>query len=165
MSAVGSIDKLRLDHELNSFDCGKEELNRFLKRNAWTNQQAHSAQTYVLARSSVVVGYYSLAAGAVTYDGASERVRKGLARHPVPLILLARLAVDVTCQKQGIGPALLKDALQRTAQAANTIGARALLVHAKDADAKSFYEHFNFEPSLGDPYQLLLLMKDLKRML
>lgn len=165
MSAVGIIEKLRLDHGLDGFDCGKEELNRFLKRNAWTNQQANSAQTYVLARQLVVVGYYSLAAGAVAYADASERVRKGLARHPVPVVLLARLAVDVTCQKQGIGPALLEDALRRTAQAAETIGARALLVHAKDADAKSFYEHFNFEPSLSDPYHLLLLLKDLKRML
>ncbi|NJO13303.1 MAG: GNAT family N-acetyltransferase [Gammaproteobacteria bacterium] len=79
--------------------------------------------------------------------------------------LLARLAVDITCQRRGIEPALLKDALTRTAQAADTIGARALLVHAKDADAKSFYEHFNFEPSLSDAYHLLLLMKDLRRML
>lgn len=165
MSAAGAIEKLRLDHQLDSFDCGKEELNRFLKRNAWTNQQANSAQTYVAARELVVIGYYSLAAGAVTYEGASERVKKGLARHPIPVILLARLAVDVTSQGQGIGPALLKDALKRTAQAADTIGARALLVHAKDADAKSFYEHFNFEPSLSDAFHLLLLMKDLKRML
>ena len=165
MSILGVIEKLRVDHELDSFDCGKEELNRFLKRSAWTNQQAHSAQTYVLVRKTVVLGYYSLAAGAVAYADAGERVKKGLARHPIPVILLARLALDVTCQKQGIGPALLKDAFQRTAQAADTIGARALLVHAKDADAKSFYEHFNFEPSLSDAYHLLLLMKDLKRML
>ena len=165
MSALGVIEKLRLDHQLDSFDCGKEELNRFLKRNAWTNQQANSAQTYVAAHELVVIGYYSLAAGAVAYESASERVKKGLARHPIPVILLARLAVDVTCQGQGIGPALLKDALRRTAQAADTIGARALLVHAKDADAKSFYEHFNFEPSLSDAFHLLLLMKDLKRML
>lgn len=165
MSSVGIIEKLRLDHEIESFDCGSEVLNRFLKRNAWTSQQAHSAQTYVLARDAVVLAYYSLAAGALAYEAASERVRKGLARHPVPVVLLARLAVDATCQKQGIGSALLKDALRRTAQAAETIGARALLVHAKDADAKSFYEHFNFEPSLSDPYHLLLLMKDLKRVL
>lgn len=165
MSAPGAVEKLRLDHQLDSFDCGKEELNRFLKRNAWTNQQANSTQTYVAARELVVIGYYSLAAGAVAYEDASERVKKGLARHPVPVILLARLAVDAAHQGQGIGPALLKDALRRTAQAADTIGARALLVHAKDADAKSFYEHFNFEPSLSDAYHLLLLMKDLKRML
>lgn len=163
MSDFGSIEKLRRDHVLDSFDCGKEDLNRFLKRQAWSNQQANSAQTYVLAKDLRVSGYYSLAAGAVTHDEATERVRKGLARHPVPVILLARLAVDVTMHGRGIGSALLKDALVRTAQAADTIGARALLVHAKDDNAKAFYQHFDFEPSPSDPYHLLLILKDLLR--
>ena len=165
MSEHGVIEKLRREHVLDDFDCGKEELNRFLKRQAWNNQQAHSAQTYVLARDLVVLGYYCLAAGSITYEEATERVRKGLARHPIPIILLARLAVDVSLQGKGIGPALLKDALLRTASAADTIGARALLVHAKDDDAKAFYEHFNFEPSPSDPYHLLLVMKDLLRVI
>lgn len=163
MSDFGSIEKLRRDHVLGSFDCGKEDLNRFLKRQAWSNQQANSAQTYVLAKDLRVSGYYSLAAGAVTHDEATERVRKGLARHPVPVILLARLAVDVTMHGRGIGSALLKDALVRTAQAADTIGARALLVHAKDDNAKAFYQRFDFEPSPSDPYHLLLILKDLLR--
>jgi GNAT superfamily N-acetyltransferase len=163
VSDFGSIEKLRRDHVLDSFDCGKEDLNRFLKRQAWSNQQANSAQTYVLAKDLRVSGYYSLAAGAVTHDEATERVRKGLARHPVPVILLARLAVDVTMHGRGIGSALLKDALVRTAQAADTIGARALLVHAKDDNAKAFYQHFDFEPSPSDPYHLLLILKDLLR--
>lgn len=102
-----------------------------------------------------------LAAGAVTHEEATERVRKGLARHPIPVILLARLAVDASVHGQGLGSALLKDALLRTAQAADTIGARALLVHAKDDGAKAFYEHFTFEASPSDPYHLLLIMKDL----
>ena len=161
MSEYGAIEKLQRQHLLDGFDCGKEDLNRFLKRQAWNNQQAHSAQTYVLAKELAVVGYYSLAAGSVNHDEATERVRKGLARHPIPVILLARLAVDVSLQGSGIGPALLKDALLRTAQAADTIGARALLVHAKDDNAKGFYEHFTFEPSSSDPYHLLLIMKDL----
>ena len=110
MSEFGTIEKLRREHLLDGFDCGKEELNRFLKRQAWNNQQSHSAQTYVLAKDLVVRGYYSLAAGSVTHDEATERVKKGLARHPVPIILLARLAVDVSLQGKGIGPALLKDA-------------------------------------------------------
>lgn len=163
MSEYGTIEKLRREHRLDDFDCGKEELNRFLKRQAWSNRQAHSAQTYVLAKDLVVQGYYSLAAGSVTHDEATERVKKGLARHPIPVILLARLAVDVTLQGKGVGPALLKDALLRAAGAAETIGARALLVHAKDDNAKGFYEHFTFEPSPSDPYHLLLIMKDLLR--
>ena len=161
MSDFGAIEKLRRDHVLDSFDCGKEDLNHFLKRQAWNNQQANSAQTYVLAKGLRVSGYYSLAAGSVTHDEATERVKKGLARHPVPVILLARLAVDVALNGKGIGSALLKDALVRTAQAADTIGARALLVHAKDDTAKAFYQHFDFEPSPSDPYHLLLIIKDL----
>jgi GNAT superfamily N-acetyltransferase len=165
VSEYGVIEKLRREHVLDSFDCGKEDLNRFLKRQAWSNQQAHSTQTYVLAKDLIVLGYYSLAAGSVSHDAATERVKKGLARHPIPVILLARLAIDAALQGKAIGPALLKDALLRTAQAADTIGARALLVHAKDDNAKGFYEHFNFESSQSDPYHLLLIMKDLMRII
>jgi len=161
VSEFGAIEKLRREHLLDRFDCGKEELNRFLIRQAWNNQQAHSAQTYVLAKDLRVLGYYSLAAGSVTHDAATERVKKGLARYPIPIILLARLAVDVSIPGKGVGSALLKDALLRTAQAAETIGARALLVHAKDDEARTFFEHFNFEASPSDPYHLLLIMKDL----
>ncbi len=130
MSEFGAIEKLRREHLLDYFDCGQEDLNRFLKRQAWNNQQAHSTQTYVVARGLRVHGHYSLSAGSITHDQATERVKKGLARHPIPVILLARLAVDVSIH---VGSALLKDALLRAAQAADTIGARALLVHAKDA--------------------------------
>ncbi|MGB6449540.1 MAG: GNAT family N-acetyltransferase [Steroidobacteraceae bacterium] len=165
MSEFGSIEKLRRDHLLDGFDCGKEPLNALLKRQAWNSQQAASAQTYVLAKDLAVRGYYSLAASSITHDEATERVKKGLARHPIPVILLARLAVDVSWQGKGIGPALLKDALCRAASAADTIGARALLVHAQDESAKGFYEHFTFEPSPSDPYHLLLIMKDLRRMI
>lgn len=161
MSEFGAIEKLRREHLLDRFDCGKEDLNRFLIRQAWNNQQAHSAQTYVLAKDLRVLGYYSLAAGSVSHDAATGRLKKGLARHLIPVILLARLAVDVSIHGKGVGLALLKDALLRTAQAADTIGARALLVHAKDDEARTFYEHFNFEASPSDPYHLLLIMKDL----
>ena len=165
MSEYGSIEKLRRDHVLDGFDCGKGELNNFLKRQAWNNQQANSAQTYVLAKDLAVYGYYSLAAGSVSHEEATERAKKGLARHPIPVILLARLAVDVSLQGKKVGPALLKDALRRAAQAADTIGARAVLVHAKDDNAKGFYEHFDFESSPSDPYHLLLIMKDLRRII
>lgn len=156
MSEFGSVEKLRRDHVLEGFDCGKEGLNRFLKRQAWNSQQAHGAQTYVLAKDLRVLGYYSLASASVAHDEATERVKKGLARHPIPVILLARLAIDAPLQGKGIGAALLKDALLRASQAADTIDARALLVHAKDESAKGFYEHFGFEPSPSDPYHLLL---------
>ena len=164
MSALGPVEKLRADHELTTFDCGKEELNRFLQRFALANQQANSTQTYVACRDKVVVGYYSLAVGAVAHAAATERVRKAMPRYPISVMILARLAVDARQAGQGLGKALLKDALLRTAQAADIAGIRALLVHAKDNDAKAFYEHFNFEPSPTDPYHLFLLMKDLLRL-
>lgn len=163
MSDHGVIEKLRREHLLDSFDCSKDDLNRFLRRQAWNNQQSHSAQTYVLTQNHSVLGYYSLAAGSVRHDDATERVKRGLERHPIPVILLARLAVDVSLHGKGVGPALLKDALLRVASAADTICARALLVHAKDDNAKGFYEHFDFKPSPSDPYHLLLIMKDLLR--
>jgi GNAT superfamily N-acetyltransferase len=162
VSSLGAIEKLRSDHNLDGFDCGKEELNRFLKRHAWASQQANSAQTYVVADGSKVAGYYSLAAGSVTHADAPERVTKGLARLPIPVVLLARLAVDKTLHNKGVGSALLKDALLRTSYAADIVGARALLVHAKDDEAKSFYERFDFEASLSDPLHLFLLMKDIR---
>ncbi len=165
MSGFGTIEKLRRDHSLDGFDCGKEELNSFLKRHALTNQASDSAQTYVLAEGLVVKGYYSLAAGTVSHEEATERVKKGLARHPVPVVLLARLAVDASMQGKKIGPALLKDALRRAVHAADTIGARAVLVHAKDDNAKGFYEHFTFESSPTDPYHLMLIMKVLRRII
>jgi GNAT superfamily N-acetyltransferase len=162
VSEFGAIEKLRREHLLDRFNCGKKDLNRFLKRRAWNNQQAHSAQTYVLASDLRVLGYYSLAAGSGSHEEATQRVKKGLARHAIPVILLARLAVDVSIHGKGVGSALLKDAVRRTAQAATIIGARALLVHAKDDNARAFYEHFSFEASPSDPCHLLLIMKALR---
>lgn len=161
---LAPIAKLRIEHNTEPFECGYDELNRFLKKFALTNQKANSAQTYVATRGGVVIGYYSLAVGAVEREGAPERVGKGLARHPIPVMILARLAVDVQEQGKGIGQGLLKDALLRTAQAADIAGIRALFVVAKDDSAKTFYEHFNFDPSSTAPYQLFLVMKDLKRL-
>jgi GNAT superfamily N-acetyltransferase len=162
VTGFGAIEKLRKDHEVDGFDCGKEALNRFLRQHAWANQQSSASQTYVVAENKRVRGYYSLAAGSVSHDAASRRVAAGQARHPISVVLLARLAVDKSLAKKGIGAALLKDALVRVSNAADIVGARALLVHAKDDEAKSFYEHFGFEPSPSDPLHLFLLMKDIR---
>jgi GNAT superfamily N-acetyltransferase len=163
VSEFHAIENLRREHLLDDFDCGQEDLNRFLKRQARSNQQAHSSRTYVLAKELRVHGYYSLSAGSITHDQATERVKKGLARLPIAVILLARLAVDAAIHDKNVGYALLKDALLRAANAADTIGARALLAHAKDDGARAFYEHFTFEASPSDPYHLLLIMRDLMR--
>jgi GNAT superfamily N-acetyltransferase len=145
-----------------SFDCKQAALNQFLQRYALVNQKANSTQTYVCCLSGRVVGFYSLTVGSVDPEGAPARMMKGLARHPLPVMILARLAVDRDHQGKGLGKALLKDALLRTAQAADIAGIRCLLVHAKDEAARQWYEDFEFEPSPTDPYHLFLLLKDLK---
>lgn len=161
---LSQIEKLRAEHEIDSFDCGKEDLNRFLQRHALTNLKANTAQTYVLCQGKAVVGYYSLAVGSVTHEEATERMTKGIARHPVPVMILARLALHKDLKGRKLGAALLKDALVRTVRAADIAGIRALLVHAKDDEAKLFYDYFNFEPSPTDPYHLFLIMKDLQKL-
>ena len=157
------IEKLRDDHELASFDCGREELNRFLARFALTSQRAGAAQTYVAMANEELVGYYSLTVGEVAHEAAAGRLSRGLARHPVPIMLLARLAVASSWHGRGLGSGLLKDAMRRTLQVADIAGIRALAVHATDEKARSFYEHFEFIPSPTDPLHLFLLVKDLRR--
>ncbi len=109
------------------------------------------------------LGYYALAAGSVEPASAPSRVGSGLPQHqPVPVIVLARLAVDVREPGRGLGRALLKDPLQRFLAAADAIGARALLVDAQDDQARGFYQRFDFEPSPIDPLQMFLLTKDIR---
>lgn len=163
MSDVRRIEKLRRDHPVEAFDCGREELDRYLVRYAWQNQQAGAAQTYVGIVGEAIVGYHTLAVGHVTLEDAPQRLTKGLAKHPVPIMLLARLAIDRRWQGQGVGKALLRDAMQRTLQAADIAGIRAFAVHAKDEEARRFYEHFDFMPSPTDPMHLFVLLKDVRR--
>jgi len=157
------VEKLRRGHAVEGFDCGREELNRYLVRYAWQNQQAGAAQTYVGVVGDAIVGYYSLAVASVTVENAPERLTKGLAKHPVPVMLLVRLATDRRWQGQGVGKALLRDAIQRTLQAAEIAGIRALAAHAKDEEARRFYEHFDFVPSPTDSMHLFVLLKDVRR--
>lgn len=163
MSESRRVEKLRRDHAVEGFDCGREQLNEYLLRYAWQNQQAGAAQTYVGLVGGAILGFHTLAVGQVVYDDAPQRLTKGLARHPVPIVLLARLAVDRRWQNQGVGKALLKDAMLRTLQAADIAGVRALAVHAKDDEARRFYEHFDFVPSPSDPMHLFILLKDVRR--
>jgi GNAT superfamily N-acetyltransferase len=163
VNEVRRVEKLCANHLIEGFDCGKEELNRYLLRYAWQNQQAGAAQTYLGFEASGVIGYYTLAVGHVLREEAPDRVTKGLARHPVPIMLLARLAVDHRWQGKGVGKALLKDAMLRTLQAADIAGIRAFAVHAKDEEARRFYLKFDFVPSPTDPMHLFVLLKDVRR--
>jgi GNAT superfamily N-acetyltransferase len=163
LTETRSLEKLRRDHPIDGFDCGQEALNSWLRKHALQNQGAGAAQTYVGLVGDVVIGYYSLAVGQIEYSDAPERLRKGLARHPAPIMLLARLAVHKDWQKKGVGRALLRDALLRTLQAADIAGIRALAVHAKDDQARRYYEQFDFVASPADPLHLLVLLKDIRR--
>lgn len=158
------IEKLRREHSVENFDCGQEALNRFLVRFALPNQLANASQTYVGLAGEEIAGFYTLVVSEIAYEDAPERLTKGLARYPVPVAILARLAVSVDQQGKGVGAGLLKDAMKRTLQAADIIGIRAFIVHAKDDNAKRFYERFNFAPSPTDPLHLYLLIKDIHKL-
>jgi GNAT superfamily N-acetyltransferase len=148
---------------LAGFDCGKHSLNDWLLRHALQAQGSGSARTFVVADDATVLGYYSLVVGQVEPIEAPERVRKGMGQYPIPVMVLARLAVSKTAQGQGIGVGLLQDAIRRTLNVAEQVGIRALLTHPLDDDAARFYQRFGFEPSPLQQDQLLLLLKDAKR--
>jgi GNAT superfamily N-acetyltransferase len=144
------------------FNRGQPDLDRFLIRHALQAQQAGSSQTYVGMSDKTVIGFYSLVLGEVRHLDAPERVAKGMPRHPIPLLILARSAVHSAWQGRHVGTGLLPDALGRTLQVANIAGTRALAVHAKDERATSFYWHFGFVPSPTDSRHLFMLIKDIR---
>jgi predicted N-acetyltransferase YhbS len=159
------IEKLRREHDLSVFDCGNGALTAWLQKFAWSNQQADSTKTYVAIRRTRVVGYYSLTAGSIHKDEIPQRIAKGIANHPVGVVLLARLAVDWSELGKGIGKALLFDALTRIEEAADIVGVRAVMVHAINEGARRFYEYFEFDPSPVDGFTLMLLLKDVRKAL
>ncbi len=154
-------ETLNRKHDRALFDCGVEPLNDYLKKYAWQNQRKNSARTYVATRGNRIVGYYSLAFGSILYEEAPESVSTGLGKYPIPIVLLARLAVDEGEKGKGLGAGLLQDALRRAVQASEIAGLRAILVHAKDDPAKAFYEKFDFEPSPLNEYHLYLLISQI----
>ena len=168
MTPLGAIVPLMAEHETAEFECGSEAQTRWLRRHALQAQQSGSSRVYVVTEptSARVLGYYALAAGSVEATEATPRLTRGLGRHPIPVVVLTRLGVDVSTQGRGLGTELLRDALLRVDQAADVIGVRALLVHAESPQARSFYEHLaEFEASASDPLHLVLLIKDLRRAL
>ncbi|MET0154731.1 MAG: GNAT family N-acetyltransferase [Rickettsiales bacterium] len=159
------IEKLTQLHDTETFDCGIEALNQFVRRYALQNQRKDGAQTWAALVGNRLVGYYTLTVGAVEIADAPERLRKGLPKHPVPVMILARLAVSKDRQGKRIGQGLLADALRRTMSAADIAGIRAILVHAKDEAAACFYRHFGFSPFPEAKHTLYWLLKDIRVML
>ena len=164
MSTTGKprMAKLVPEHDHTGFDCGSEPLNSFLKQYALQGQRVGSSQTYVATTGVKVVGFHTLVVGEVTYEDVPERLAKGLPRFPVPVIVLARLAVDDSWKGKGLGAALLVDAIRRVLNAADIAGVRAMVVHAKDDAAKAFYEHLGFILFPGQIFTLCRLLKDMK---
>jgi GNAT superfamily N-acetyltransferase len=158
------IAKLALAHDTTEFTSGSPDLDRFIKVHALHSQRANIAQTYVAIVDDHVLGYHTLVVGSVTYEESPERLKKGVPRHPVPIMLLARLAVDTTWQGKGLGLALVVDAMRRVLQVADIAGVRAMAVHAKDDNARCFYEHLGFEAFPDQPLTLYRLLKDIRGM-
>jgi GNAT superfamily N-acetyltransferase len=159
----GDPELLTTDHVLDGFDCGRPSLNVWLTKHARQAAAVGSARTYVIVDSEQarVVGYHAIAAAGVEREAATTRVTKGMPRYPVPVVLLARLAVDASVARRGLGAWLLRDAVTRTLAASQTIGVRAMLVHAIDNDARAFYIRHGLEPSPTDPLHLMILIKDI----
>ena len=158
-------DSLEARHRLEDFDCGKPALNEWLHRHARQAQGSGSAKTFVVADEDRVVGYFSLTVGQVDTLEAPERIRKGMGQYPIPVVILARLAVSIRDQKKGIGFGMLQDAIRRTLLIAEQAGIRAMLTHPIDDEASSFYTRFGFIASPLSEQQLLLLLKDARHSL
>jgi predicted GNAT family N-acyltransferase len=158
-------EPLRGKHDLGDFDCGEQSLNTWIHRYARHAEAARSAKVYVTTDGSTVVGYYALTVGQVDPAKATTRLLKGQpAGQSVPVAILGRLAVDAEHRGRGLGRSLLQNALLRCVYAGQAVGIRAIVVHAH-AEAKGFYEAFGFEPSPTDPMHLILLMKDVERLI
>lgn len=167
MPRFGDPELLADHHVLEGFDCGVGSLDLWLLEHARQNAAGGSARTYVVVdgERDRVIGYHALAAAAISPAEATARAKRGQPRHPIPAVLLARLAVDRSVQGHGIGGFLLRDAMTRALRASEQIGARVLLVHALHDEARAFYERWGFERSPTDPLNLQLLFKDVRKSL
>jgi GNAT superfamily N-acetyltransferase len=150
------------------FECGREQLDRWLQAYAGQGQRRDTARTFVICRQEEtdVVGFYTLVASQVEQSEATEDVHRGTSRHfPIPVCLIARLAVDRSEQGAGLGRSLLLDALQRTERASRSVAMRAILVHALDGRAATFYERFGFKPASAEPLTLMVPLEAVRQVL
>jgi GNAT superfamily N-acetyltransferase len=161
---IGPPQKLLPEHDLSEFDSGEPALDDWLRRRAAQNEASGASRTYVVCAGNRVVGYYSLAVGAVSREAAPGRLRRNQP-DPLPVMVLGRLAVDQPFQGRGIGVGLLRDAVLRTVQAAEIAGIRGIVVHAISEGAKRFYEGYGFIPSPLDPMTVLITVAEAERIL
>lgn len=161
MSLIGPIP-LASDHDCTAFDSGIPQLDDWLKRRALAHQLNDAARTSVICDGSTVLGYFALAAASISTAAASGRFRRNMP-DPIPVILLARLALDRELHGKGYGSALFRDAVSRALAAADIIGARGLIVHAISDDALGFYEAMGMRPSGLQPMTLMVTCAELRR--
>ncbi|MEO8967305.1 MAG: GNAT family N-acetyltransferase [Solirubrobacteraceae bacterium] len=160
-AAIERFDPAR--HDVAAFDCGNEALNRWLTRSAGQSDRRDAARTFVTSAAGVVVGYYALLAGQLEHQAATAIVRSGQSRHfPIPVAILARLAVDADHQHRGVGAALLRDALIRIQSAAAHVAVRAVIVHAIDDQAAAFYARYGFRAVTATPRTLMVTLAELR---
>lgn len=157
-------EKLNGEHDIAQFHCGEPTLDDWLRRRALQNEESGASRTYVACMGKRVVGYYALAVGAVAHAEVPGRVRRNMP-DPIPVMVIGRLAVDQTVQGQALGPALLRDAVLRTVQAAEIAGIRAILVHAISERAKRFYEKSGFITSPIEPMTLMITLAEIRKAL
>jgi GNAT superfamily N-acetyltransferase len=156
-----SPEPLAEAHDVVNFRSGEAPLDEWLRRRARANQASGASRTYVACEGQRVIGYYALASGAITVESAPGRFRRNMPE-PIPVAVLARLAVDLSWQGRGIGRALFRDAASRVAQAADAIGIRGIVVHAISEDARNFYLALGFDPSPREPMTLMVTLSDVR---
>ncbi len=163
--AISKPEVLHDKHLLEQFDCGNPSLNEWLLRHARQAQSSGSAKTFVVSDDNIVIGYFSLTVGQVKTYEAPEIIRQGMGQYQIPVVILARLAVSINHQGLGIGVGMLQDAIRRTLMISEQVGIRALLTHPIDDRASNFYERFGFISSPVREKQLVLLLKDARKLM
>jgi predicted N-acetyltransferase YhbS len=159
--SLKSPEPLTSKHSIVDFTCGIPSLDEWLKRRALTNQNSGATRTFVTCGDDLVVGYYALAAGSINVQSALGKFRRNMP-DPIPVVVLARLAIDISYQGQGLGRSLFRDAALRVVQAADPIGIRGIIVHAISAEAKDFYMALGFDVSPLEPMTLMITLSDLR---
>ena len=160
--SVSAPKHLTAEYDVSAFDSGTPELDIWLKRRALANEAQGTSRTYVVTERGRVVAFYALANGAGARTDVSAKSRRNMPE-PIPVMVIARSAIDSAYQKQGLGSALLKDALLRVIAAAQIAGIRAVLLHAMSDDAKRFYERAGFHEYPVDPMMMMITLAEVEK--
>ncbi len=152
------------DHDLADFACGEPSLDEWLKKRALKNHASGASRCFVLCTGATVIGYYCLSAGAISHEVAPKAMRRNMP-DPLPVLLLGRLAIDRRYHNQGLGQALLRDAMIRAVSVAGDAGVFALLVHALSEPARRFYLSRGFVESPLRPMTLMITLETVRSIL